>query len=100
MVFSLVVPYIVVGAISKFHPGSGSTRNQRIFMVGWLVVGQVIGALNLVKHTTKAKKKLKRYIWAETLLVWFIVVLGFAFAIGGFIEAGKMLMEFGYCIKL
>jgi len=99
MVFSLVVPYAVIGGISKFRPGR-SEKAQKLFMAGWLVVGQIIGALNLVGQTTKARRKLAWWSWLETIVMGFVVVGGFAFAVGGFIEVGRMLREFGYCIRL
>jgi len=94
--FSLIVPYVVVGMISKFRRGQ-STMRQRVFMVGWLVIGQIIGALNLVGHVTR---RVQWWEWAEWAVTGFVVVLGFAFAVGGFVETGRMLKEFGYCIKL
>jgi len=99
MVFSLVVPYAVIGGISKFRPGHSEER-QKLFMAGWLVVGQVIGALNLVGQTTKARRKLAWWAWLETIVMGFVVVAGFAFAVGGFVEVARMLRGFGYCIKL
>jgi hypothetical protein len=99
MILSLVVPYAVIGGISKFKPGRSDPR-QRVFMAGWLVIGQVIGALNLVGQTTKARRKLKWWAWLEYGVLAFVVVCGFAFAVGGFIEAGRMLRDFGYCIRL
>ncbi|KAA8901310.1 hypothetical protein FN846DRAFT_815014 [Sphaerosporella brunnea] len=99
MVLSLVVPYAVIGGISKFRPGRSEPR-QRVFMAGWLVIGQIIGALNLVGQTTKARRKLRWWAWLEWAVLGFTIITGFAFAVGGFVEAGRMLREFGYCIKL
>jgi hypothetical protein len=96
---SLITPYVVVGSISKFHRGN-STIRQRVFMVGWLVIGQVIGVLNLVETAKKKLKKTQLWKQIQWIVTRFVVVLGFAFAIGGFVETGRMLREFGYCIKL
>ncbi|KAF8246575.1 hypothetical protein K440DRAFT_631102 [Wilcoxina mikolae CBS 423.85] len=96
--FSLITPYVVVGTISKFRRGS-STIRQRVFMVGWLVVGQVIGVLNLVEHTTNLHE-IQRWKLTQWIVTRFVIVLGFAFAVGGFVETGRMLREFGYCIQL
>lgn len=99
IIFALVTPYAAVGALSHFRRGTSSTRQQRIFMTGWLVVGQVIGVLNLAAQALRVGRR-RWWKWAEQLAVWIIVVIGFAFAIGGFIEAGRMLRNFGYCIKV
>jgi hypothetical protein len=99
MILSLVVPYAVIGGISKWKLGESVLR-QRVFMAGWLVVGQIIGALNLVGQSTKARKKLKWWAWLEWAVLMFTIICGFAFAVGGFVEVGRMLREFGYCIKL
>lgn len=89
ILFALVTPYIVIGSISRFQKGR-STARQRVFMVGWLMVGQVIGALNLVKQGTKARRK--HWWWVlETTVKSVVVIIGITMAIGGFYEVGSML---------
>ncbi|RPB03293.1 hypothetical protein L873DRAFT_1731733 [Choiromyces venosus 120613-1] len=93
---SLVIPYVVLGSLSQFKP-RGSTMRQRTFMMGWLVVGQVIGVVDLIESTGGGKKR-----WWDTLensIKVVIVIAGFAFAVGGFVEAGKMMRDFGFCFK-
>lgn len=97
-VFALVTPYAVVGALSRFSRGNSSVR-QRVFMTGWLVIGQVIGVLNLAAQALRVGRR-RWWKWAEQLAIWIVVVIGFAFAVGGFVEAGRMLRNFGYCIKV
>jgi len=93
---SLIIPYIVIASLSQFRP-RGSTTKQRTFMMGWLVVGQVIGVVDLIESTGGGKKR-----WWDLLensIKVVIVIAGFAFAVGGFIEAGKMLRNFGFCFR-
>jgi hypothetical protein len=94
---AMIVPYIVIGALSKFKPG-GSSVQQQLFMVGWLVVGQVIGAFNLIGHIT-GKQKGKTWMKTKSVVNMIVLTSGFAFAVGGFVEVGRMLREFGYCIQ-
>ena len=93
---SLVIPYIVIASLSQFRP-RGSTTKQRTFMMGWLVVGQIIGVVDLIESTGGGKK----WWWdlLENSIKVVIVIAGFAFAVGGFIEAGKMLRNFGFCFR-
>lgn len=97
---SLIIPYAVIGGFSKFKRGR-STRRQQVFMVGWLVVGQFIGALNIASLSAPRKGR-KRHRWelVEWVLTKLVISVGVAFAIGGFVESGKMMKEFGYCIKI
>ncbi|KAI5790477.1 hypothetical protein FPQ18DRAFT_293454 [Pyronema domesticum] len=94
---AMIVPYIVIGALSKFKPG-GSSVQQQLFMVGWLVVGQVIGAFNLIGQIT-GKQKGKKWLKTKSVVNMVVLTSGFAFAVGGFVEVGRMLREFGYCIQ-
>lgn len=97
-VFALLTPYIVIGAISKFSPGNSSLI-ERVFMMGWLVVGQTIGALNLAA----TKGKVRKWAWWSFIETWFlrfVVMVGFAMAIGGFYFTARNLRDFGYCMKL
>lgn len=93
---SLIIPYIVIASLSHFRP-RGSTTRQRTFMMGWLVVGQIIGVVDLIESTGGGKK----WWWdlLENSIKVVIVIAGFAFAVGGFIEAGKMLRNFGFCFR-
>ncbi|CUS09781.1 unnamed protein product [Tuber aestivum] len=93
---SLVIPYIVLGSLSHFKAADSTTR-QRTFMMGWLVVGQVIGVVDLIESTGGGKKR-----WWDLLedsIKVVIVIAGFAFAVGGFIEAGRMMRNFGFCFR-
>lgn len=96
IISALILPYILVGALSRFRP-EGSTMRQRTFMMGWLVSGQVIGILD-VAETKGGRKKWWRLM--EITITTVVVIMGFAFSIGGFVEAGRMMRSFGYCIRL
>jgi hypothetical protein len=41
-VFIIFAPYIIIGLVTRFHPGS-STASQRFWTMCWLVVGQIGG---------------------------------------------------------
>lgn len=96
VISALIFPYIILGALSGFEPRQ-STRRQRIFMMGWLVAGQVIGILD-VAETKGGRKRWWRVVELATKTV--VVLMGFAFSIGGFMEAGLMMREFGFCFRL
>ncbi|KAG0644213.1 hypothetical protein HOY80DRAFT_1013714 [Tuber brumale] len=93
---SLIIPYIVLGSLSHFK-AADSTARQRTFMMGWLVVGQVIGVVDLIESTGGGKN----WWWdlLENSIKLVIVIAGFAFAVGGFIEAGRMMRAFGFCFR-
>ncbi|PWW80182.1 hypothetical protein C7212DRAFT_361155 [Tuber magnatum] len=96
VVISLVIPYIVLGSLSHFKPAD-STARQRTFMMGWLVVGQVIGVVDLIESTGGGKKRWWDLLEDSIKIV--IVIAGFAFAVGGFVEAGRMMRDFGFCFR-
>ena len=100
IVGSLILPHAVIGGFSRFR-GGDSTLRQRAFMMGWLVVGQFIGTLNLVTLTAPRKVKRQRK-WRLFSLVTtnLVLAIGIAFAVGGFVESGRMMRDFGYCIKI
>ncbi|KAG0126994.1 hypothetical protein HOY82DRAFT_568935 [Tuber indicum] len=93
---SLIIPYIVLGSVSHFK-AADSTARQRTFMMGWLVVGQVIGVVDLIESTGGGKKRWWDLLENSIKIV--IVIAGFAFAVGGFIEAGRMMRAFGFCFR-
>jgi hypothetical protein len=102
MVFSLITPYVVVGGLSRFKQ-AGSSVQERVFVAGWLVVGQVIGALNLVGDGVIGRERRKNKYWWTTLewgIKRIVMVLGFAMAIGGFVVVGRQLRGFGFCVNV
>jgi hypothetical protein len=90
---TFMMPYIVIGVLTRFKPQS-STAFQRGFMMAWLVVGQVSGILCYFFKEEKSK-------WHERgrLFAIFVVLFG-APAIGGFVMVGLMMKESGYCVDL
>lgn len=96
VISALIFPYIILGALSRFEPRQ-STRRQRIFMMGWLVAGQVIGILD-VAETKGGRKRWWRMVEVGVKTV--VVLMGFAFSIGGFMEAAQMMRAFGFCFNL
>ncbi|KAL7271368.1 hypothetical protein RUND412_005880 [Rhizina undulata] len=93
--FALLFPYIFIAIVSQFKARE-STARQRVFMLGWLIVGQAIGLLDLAVMTGRSK-----WWWRIfSARGKFVVCLGgIVFAVGGFVESGRMLRDFGYCFK-
>lgn len=96
VISALILPYIVLAALSKFEPRQ-STRRQRIFMMGWLVAGQGIGILD-VAETKGGRKRWWRRV--ELVIKTIVVLMGFAFSVGGFVEAGYMMRDIGFCFSM
>lgn len=89
---SVVLPYIVIAALTGFNPGN-STDNQRLWMISWLVVGQIAGVLMafVMKGVHDCAGRAS------------IALPGIAFvlpAIGGLVTVAKMMKEFGECVQL
>lgn len=89
-VIALIMPYVIIGALTGFHVGS-STNAQRGWTMGWLISGQFfgicLGYVYMYSHKTGE-------ILFEILIFAF---LGIA-SIGGFIVVGQMLSTSGSCI--
>ncbi|KAH8585885.1 hypothetical protein B0O99DRAFT_705576 [Bisporella sp. PMI_857] len=114
------IPLAVVGGLTRFETGS-STKPQRVWIMGWLVVGTFVGSIlpfyvaSLIELFTdgraEPKEKEKKGWEYGKLVSWrrldwklvFKIELLFAyaaFAIGGFVVVGQMLKEYGTCNRL
>ncbi|KAJ5408993.1 hypothetical protein N7509_002876 [Penicillium cosmopolitanum] len=124
----ITMPLLVIGVMSRFQPGE-STIAQRVWILGWLLVGMVainnpfcvdliiIGIDNVKSRLTRRRhlqthesgpsdRERRHYrqgikIYAS-LVLWICMYLGFLAtpAIGRFVVVGQMLHEYGSCLSL
>jgi len=93
LVLATVVPYAIIGGLTKYRPES-STSIQRGFMMSWLVVGQV-GGFFTAFQLYAAKN------WREAGLRFLIPCILFGVpAIGGFVIVVLMMRQVGYCVDV
>jgi len=88
------IPIVIVGALSKFRPGSVDDLTQRAWMMAWLVVGSV--SWFWVRFWTMISSNMMGQLRHLPLLLIFIGPL-FVPALGGMAIVGKMLQEYGVC---
>ena len=97
---------VFVFLISGFNHGQ-STRIQRIWMLGWLIANEVSVAIGLIVfwnrfylrfywHLTFFSSLLKTLFNWRILVVVMLLLLVYAFAIGGFVTVGAMLRAENY----
>jgi hypothetical protein len=116
--FALVVvlaamPLVVIGALSRFSPGS-STLPQRVWTMTWLVFGFTIGPSveSAVDTVLQQRSRISRFgrsrqssifgIFYLADLLGIIVGIGAyaAPAIGGFVVVGQMFYQYGVCFEI
>jgi hypothetical protein len=110
---ALVTPYVLIAIFSNgFEAGTMSTPLQRGFVMSWLVVGQVFGALSALRgHEDSSAGNIFWDIddwsdivknWGNFVLFLFSVLLpllaGITPALGGFVVVGLMIKQFGSCV--
>jgi len=110
---ALVTPYVLIAIFSNgFEAGTMSTPLQRGFVMSWLVVGQVFGALSALRgHDDSSAGNIFCDIddWSDIVRNWgeFKSFLFFGFlpllagitpALGGFVVVGLMIKQFGSCV--
>lgn len=78
------IPLAIIGGLTSFHAG-GSTAAQRGWTMAWLVTGIGMGITPFMGTDSIEKRGLVIYC---------------APAIGGMVMVGKMLMEYGHCVKI
>ena len=97
---------VFVFLISGFNHGQ-STLIQRIWMLGWLIANEVSVAIGLIVfwnrfylrfywHLTFFSSLLKTLFNWRILVVVMLLLLVYAFAIGGFVTVGAMLRAENY----
>jgi hypothetical protein len=91
------LPIAIVGALSRFQPGS-STVAERAWTMAWLSTSIVGGFLVAWTHKPTDHKSIEDEVqgWA---LLGYMVIFG-APAIGGLVVVGEMIREYGTCIQL
>jgi hypothetical protein len=105
---ALVTPYVLIAIFSHgFETGTLSTPLQRGFLMSWLVVGQVFGALSgWLGHndSTAGNPFLDMPAWRERDFTFFwsvvlpVLSVAIAPALGGFVVVGLMIKQFGSCV--
>lgn len=111
----LPLPYVVIGALTRFHPNN-SSHVQRIFTMYWLAVGIIVGAaIPFWKPNTSIKPFMFGLIRILPLLTkyplpglieffilmgWYtLVFLSSSAALGGFVVVAQMIKEYGSCTR-
>lgn len=100
------IPWAVIGGLTRFRSGH-STKSQRVWTMGWLGFGTFFGALfpiliaiyGSVSPLKVADSKRKWKI-QKLLNTIYISSLYSAFAFGGFVVVGQMLVQYGTCNTL
>lgn len=91
MAVGIIAPLVAIGVLTGFHPGQ-STKPERVWTMIWFVFGVTFGPIIAVI----AGEEFSRM--PITMLGSFLVYgVG---AIGGLVTVGKMLKEYGDCIRL
>lgn len=89
----LAAPYAIIAGLTEFKPGH-STVSQRAWMLSWLVVGQVAG---LVRAWLINRERIKTGSVRKYYLIILAILFGSA-GVGGFVNAGMMIKQFGSCV--
>jgi hypothetical protein len=100
---ALVIPYVLIAIFSHgFETGTESTTLQRGFVMSWLVVGQVFGAISgWLGHSDSTVGNIFYDYELGTKEGYFsllLLVAVIAPAVGGFVVVGLMIKQFGSCV--
>ena len=100
---ALVIPYVLIAIFSHgFETGTESTTLQRGFVMSWLVVGQVFGAISgWLGHSDSTAGNLFYNYQLRDREGYFSLLLLVAVitpAVGGFVVVGLMIKQFGSCV--
>ncbi|KAJ7767708.1 hypothetical protein B0H16DRAFT_1453328 [Mycena metata] len=90
------IPLAILGSLTKFRPGD-STRSQQVWLMMWLGFGLTGIFLTRLRYSLSDKSKVSSIPKGIVLLC---VSLYSAPAIGGMVVVGKMMKEYGDCIRL
>ena len=116
----LALPIIIVGVLSGFRRGSHSSHAQRVWIMGWIASGQLLGLQSIMfsngvrsyKFLRNNIRDIKMFLQGDEsgqkgfqhLFVVFIVLLiilpFMAFPVGGYIVVGKMILSYGDCQRI
>jgi hypothetical protein len=103
------MPLVVIGALSRFSPGS-STLPQRVWTMTWLVFGFTVGLFVESAVDTSLRQRFritgfvpnrhKRISYLAYLLGTIAAIGAYAApAIGGFVVVGQMFYQYGVCFE-
>jgi hypothetical protein len=101
------IPFAVIGGLTRFH-AKNSTRAQRVWTMGWLSFGTFIGAmLPMIIATVsqiddaRSRRMRRGYDGWDSKIGKLTMLLPYsAFAIGGMVVVGQMLVGYGSCNAL
>jgi hypothetical protein len=97
-IVGLVTPYVLIAIFTDgFQTGSISTPVQRVFVMSWLVVGQVFGALSVL-YEVNFFKVYEGEDWEDLSDPVVSLLPVIAPALGGFVVVGLMIKQFGSCV--
>lgn len=91
MSLMIVIPYLAIYFWTRFRPGTGSTPAQRGWTMAWLATGQFLG-VGMVGVWKDWRSVGHIGGWGAVIMVAYCIP-----AVGGWIEVGKMVREFGVC---
>ena len=94
------IPFVIIGVLTGFHPGQ-STKPERVWTMIWYVFGGLFGwvipiILETLEHDIKDPI---RPMVTVLLRIFYALTYGVG-TIGGLVMVGKMLKEYGNCIRL
>jgi len=95
---ALSVPYIIIVIMTNFEKRS-STLSQRVWIMLWIVTGQVAPiCVVCVMESMKKSPRWRESSWLlrNSLLGLLVPVASFG-CVGGFVVVVKMIHEFGVC---
>jgi len=95
---ALSVPYIIIVIMTNFEKRS-STLSQRVWIMLWIVTGQVapIGVVCVMQLMRKSPWwRGSSWLLLNSLLVLLVPVASFG-CVGGVVVVVKMIHEFGVC---
>ena len=95
------IPFVIMGVLTGFHPGQ-STKPERVWIMVWLIFGGFFGWQ--VPATLDELLCCFQHIDGRVVLIAFLTIfialMGGVGTIGGLVMVGKMLKEYGNCIRL
>jgi hypothetical protein len=94
----ITTPIAIVGAVSKFRPGTMSTSADRGWLISWLVVGSVSSLW--IRGFNLSLEVMSLGTFGSVLLFFAIDGALFIPAIGGMVTVGKMLQWYGICTEI
>jgi MFS family permease len=105
-ILALITPYILIAVFSGFRTGTASNHLQRGFVMSWLVVGQVFGAISGISghKDSSVGGFLLEDIWkirsrpCDTISFVLFLLAVITPSIGGFVVVGLMIKQFGSCV--